>query len=113
MRYGDDFVLFVPNLNQAILMQELATHWLDRQLKLRVHIKNNVVIPANTGLHFLGHKIYAYAPLAVIDPMATKIYTTISITNAASYKSMHVPARKSKKLPWLLLQSVPTNRVIK
>jgi RNA-directed DNA polymerase len=106
VRYGDDFVLFLPSQQQALAAQQLATDWLHEELKLAVHSKNNVVVTANQGLHFLGHSIYPCSPLSADRFMIDKIRHNINPENAASYQAMHVPHRLAKQLPWLLLPIV-------
>lgn len=103
VRYGDDFVLFLRNETDAREMQAIATKWLVTILKLQVHRKNNVILPAKAGLHFLGHTIYPDSPLAVDRTMIRKIERDIDYRNFASYRAMALPKRYAKQLPWRII----------
>jgi hypothetical protein len=103
IRYGDDFVLFLSDRQKADMAKLTSTDWLSDELKLTVHAKNNVIIKANQGLYFLGHKIYPHSPLSINKVMAKKITDNVSRNNMASYKAMHLTKKQSKKLPWLLI----------
>ena len=102
VRYGDDFVLFVNNQAEAQYAQKMATEWLDSVLHLRVHRTNNMVLPAKSGLHFLGHTIHADSPPAVDRTMIHKIERDLVYRNLASYQAMALPRRFAKQVPWLL-----------
>lgn len=103
IRYGDDFVLFMNTEAEARDAQTEATSWLAKMLRLQVHRKNNVVLPAKSGLHFLGHTIHANSSLSVDQTMLRKIERDISYQNFASYQAMALPRRYSKHLPWLII----------
>ena len=100
MRYGDDFVLFVKNNSEAQNAQKLATEWLISNLYLRVHHTNNVILPAKSGLHFLGHIIYPCSPLSVDRAMMRKIQGGVNYSNTASYQAMSLPYRFARRMPW-------------
>ncbi|OGL30266.1 hypothetical protein A3D14_00210 [Candidatus Saccharibacteria bacterium RIFCSPHIGHO2_02_FULL_47_12] len=106
LRYGDDFVLFMRTQKEANEAQDVATAWLLEMLRLRVHPRNNVVIRANQGLHFLGHSIYSFLSLSVDKVMGRKVKQGLNMRNAASYKAMNLPRRVSKQLPWELLDKL-------
>jgi RNA-directed DNA polymerase len=57
LRYGDDFLLFYATRRQAHQTREIARAFLKNTLGLTVNAKNNVVVPAKSGLKFLGHTI--------------------------------------------------------
>jgi hypothetical protein len=103
MRYGDDFIIITPDQATTLLCQREATIWLKEVLKLTVHKKNDIVLPAKHGLFFLGHKIYPHAPLSVDDAMLKKIARDVNMSNVASYQAMALPRKYTKQLPWLLL----------
>jgi hypothetical protein len=103
VRYGDDFVLFLRNETDAWEMQAVATKWLVAILKLQVHRKNNVILSAKAGLHFLGHIIHSDSPLEVDRTMIRKIERDIDYRNFASYQAMALPKRYAKQLPWRII----------
>jgi len=109
MRYGDDFVLFLPSQSAAAEMQLTATIWLAENLHLQVHVKNNVIFKSSQGLHFLGHVIYPHAAISAQAHMFRKINQTIKAYNIASYQAMQLPRKQARQLPWLLLDQDQTD----
>jgi retron-type reverse transcriptase len=103
MRYGDDFVLFMPTYKDVISAKVKATQWLSNTLCLRVHAKNNNIQKAWKGLYFLGHKIYPYAPMSIDSDMQAKVYQKVTPSNVGSYSAMRLSAKRAKQLPWLLI----------
>jgi retron-type reverse transcriptase len=103
VRYGDDFVLFMPSEEAANIAQRLTTNWLLEELGLRVHARNNWVFRARFGLHFLGHAIYPSSPIAVERAMRTKINQRLTARNAVSYQTLRLPAKDRKQAPWHML----------
>ena len=103
VRYGDDFALLVRDESDARQMQAVAMKWLAAILKLQVHRKNNVVLPAKAGLHFLGHTIHSDSSLTVDRIMIRKIERDINYRNFASYQAMALPKRYAKQLPWRII----------
>ncbi|MEK7059500.1 MAG: hypothetical protein AAB971_01960, partial [Patescibacteria group bacterium] len=102
LRYGDDFILFVDNREQAIAVQKVASIWLLDSLSLRIHPKNDVLARASQGLKFLGHQIYPTSGITINKTMSKKINQRINKQNAGSYKSMHLTTKQARQLPWLL-----------
>jgi hypothetical protein len=103
-RYGDDFILFLPNKPQAKIVQQQATTWLLDNLKLQVHSRNNVIVKASQGLHYLGHNIYPHSPLSVDRLMARKVNQNVTSRNISSYKAMALSRKQRERLPWLLVE---------
>ena len=106
LRYGDDFVLFVDTKEQAEQAKEIATQWLLDKLRLKVHIKNNIVVKANRGLLFLGHQIYPSSGISIDRCMVSKIERKISQSSAGTYQAMYITKRQAKRLPWLLRELI-------
>lgn len=105
MRYGDDVLLFFSTKHKAQIAQKTCTAWLNAELSLAVHPKNDIVRKVTSGIHFLGHHIYANGHINVDSHMQRKIEQKLSVTNIATYKAMHITAKKRKKLDWSLHQS--------
>ena len=103
VRYGDDFALLVRDESDARQMQAVAMKWLAAILKLQVHRKNNVILSAKAGLHFLGRIIHSDSPLEVDRTMIRKIERDIDYRNFASYQAMALPKRYAKQLPWRII----------
>ena len=102
VRYGDDFVIFLNIEKQANKAKDISTKWLFDTLKLNIHIKNNVIIKAKYGLHFLGHWIYPTSNIVIDSNMANKIVRDINSRNASSYGAMYLTKRQKRQLSWLL-----------
>lgn len=99
VRYGDDVVMWAPNRRGAYHLQQHATQFLGSKLNLQVNPKNNVIVSASSGLHFLGHVITGL--YTVVDRHTTKaVLRKSSIKSIASYKSLHLAAVPKKQLDW-------------
>ena len=106
VRYGDDFVLFMPSEQAAVDAQRIATIWLLDNLRLRVHHqKNNAIFRTHQGLYFLGHRVYPFSPIVIDKAMREKVKRDINTQNIASYQAMHLPRKDRKQLPWLVLDT--------
>ena len=58
LRYGDDFLLFFENLNQAKAAQETASAYLLHTLNLTVNPRQDLLLAPKKCFVFLGCKIY-------------------------------------------------------
>jgi retron-type reverse transcriptase len=103
LRYGDDFLLFVPTRRQAYLAHGAATDFLRQQLELRVNPKNDVVVPARDGLKFLGHVI-TDTFLAVDKHTTRLILGRVAPRNISSYRALSLAPEVKNQLDWLLLE---------
>lgn len=106
LRYGDDFIMFFKNREEAGLAGEIATRWLQDKLKLTVHPANNFIFKASWGLHFLGHRLYPNAVPTIDKTMRAKIRRDVSIRNVNSYRSMKLTQKQHKELSWLIHSKV-------
>lgn len=103
LRYGDDFLLFVPTRRQAYLAYGAATDFLRQNLQLRVNPKNDVVVPASDGLRFLGHVITG--DFLMVDQHTTKLaLDRLTPRNASSYRALPLAPEVKSQLDWLLLE---------
>ncbi|HVV26182.1 MAG TPA: reverse transcriptase/maturase family protein [Candidatus Saccharimonadales bacterium] len=103
LRYGDDFLLFVPTRRQAYLAHGAATDFLRNDLKLRINPKNDVVVPARDGLKFLGH-VVTDTFLAVDKHTTRLILERVAPRNVSSYRALPLVAEAKDQLDWLLLE---------
>jgi RNA-directed DNA polymerase len=103
IRYGDDFLLFLPSRRQAYLSHGQATGFLHDNLKLALNPKNDVVVAAHDGLKFLGHNITA-------NFMTVDRYTTRNVLrkaawhNLSSYRALSLTKAAKNQLDWILLE---------
>lgn len=103
LRYGDDFLLFLPTRHQAYVASWQAADYLQQTLKLVVNPKNTVIVPASSGLKFLGQAVSD--TFSVVDKHTTRrVLGRIAPHNTSSYRSLPlVPAAKNQ-LDWILLE---------
>jgi RNA-directed DNA polymerase len=106
VRYGDDFVCFMNNYDQAINAQAVSSAWLFDKMRLEIHQKNNLIFKSKSGIYFLGHKIYPRLPMVVDKTMQAKIRRKVDLHNASSYKAMQLSRKYKKQIPWLMLDSL-------
>lgn len=58
VRYGDDFLLFFSRHNEALCTKKLVEDFLQSNLSLSLNEKNDQIVQAKQGLHFLGVEIF-------------------------------------------------------
>ena len=88
-RYGDDFLLFCRTRKQARELRLRAKIFLSSDLGLSLNPKNDIVVPAKTGLKFLGHDITRVS--VTVDKHTTKrVIERLNSQNAASYKALYL-----------------------
>jgi hypothetical protein len=110
MRYGDDFLLFARTQSEALRFQGDAAAWLRKNLRLKLHTKNNVIIQPKCGVHILGHWTYPKYQLIVDKTMKRKISRDLTVSNAATYKSMRVPKRMRHQMSHRLTPKTLSNK---
>lgn len=103
VRYGDDFILICPTRRAAFALRGQAEDFLHQHLRLSINPKSNVVVPAASGLKFLGHDITRAA--VIVDRHTTKrILPKIGWHNVSSYKALALPTEAKNSLDWILLE---------
>jgi len=105
IRYGDDFLLFYPTSRQARQARENAKDFLKNNLDLRLNPKNDVIVPAGSGLKFLGHTITGEA-LAVDEYTTRRVLKRIDHHNASSYRALYLAKDVKDGLDWILLNEL-------
>ena len=105
VRYGDDTVMWYRTRQQAELARRRARKYLAEKLHLMVNPKNDVIVPARAGLHFLGHVItYSYV---VVDKHTTQLVLKKATGQSiASYKALLLARIPRQQLDWLLLDEI-------
>lgn len=100
IRYGDDFLLISKDLSHLNFCREHLTIFLDQVLKLTVHSKNNIVVSARAGVHFLGCDIYPTGR-RLRKRMYNRIKQRLNFTNSSSYRALLLKHSKNKMIKWL------------
>jgi hypothetical protein len=93
------------NRREAFRARERGTEFLRRELGLVVNLKNDVVVPCASGLHFLGHVIMgAYA---VVDRRTTeRALMRVSLENLASYKALRLAKWPRRELDFRVFDEI-------
>lgn len=60
LRYGDDFIILVDSKAKIEESRSSAVDFLNNRLNQQINTKNDIIIKAKQGLHFLGSIIYAH-----------------------------------------------------
>jgi hypothetical protein len=105
VRYGDDFVLWLPDELSAHQAQIVGVQFLKDELRLSVNHKHDHVQPAHKKLAYLGVELWPYS-----SRLNKRVYhrTTdkLTIQNAASYHAItkqYLPVRYHKRFTQNLL----------
>lgn len=103
IRYGDDFSIFCSTSHSTYKIRALATSFLLNNLRLTVNPKNDIIIPSQYGLKFLGHNITK--SYTVVNKHTTRnVLNKLNWRNAPSYKALTLSETDKKRLDWILLE---------
>ena len=105
LRYGDDFVIFVDNREQAVKYRALMKQFLDERLLLTLHARNDVIFPCREGLKFLGCVIYPNNRMLKKRVWKRVLGRTVR-NNIASYSGLvraHCDEEKTRHFDWHVL----------
>ncbi|MCL2038529.1 reverse transcriptase domain-containing protein [Candidatus Saccharibacteria bacterium] len=89
LRYGDDFILFLPSRAAALAAQTQLARFLARELKMSLNPQNTIIVKSCHGLRFLGH-IITPGHLRVDPTTTAKIQKNASPHNIASFRKLHL-----------------------
>ena len=105
VRYGDDVLMWAKNRADAEALRRQSVQFLGETLGLHVNPKNDYIVPARRGLHFLGHAVTS--SYIVVDKHTTRSVLRKSRSgNIASYKSLRLAIMPKKQLDWQLLDEL-------
>jgi hypothetical protein len=99
VRYGDDFVLWLPDKKAAAQARHIGTLFLKEQLQLRTNPKHDHIQPARHKLAYLGVDIWP-SGRRLQKRTKQRIDGKVNLKNAASYHSLmdkHQPKRYKKR----------------
>lgn len=108
LRYGDDFIIFSSDEDELSQIKLLTADFIEKELKLNLHTKNNLIIEAEHGLKFLGVVLYS-SGRSLSKRNQTRIKDRINLRNSGSYWgviSQHGEAEDIKDFQWNLLNSI-------
>lgn len=92
-------MVFCPNQVHTQDVKQLASDWLIQNLSLKTHSTNNIIVSANSGLKFLGHRIYADS-ITIDKNNSRKVAQLSSTDDLASYSAMNLSEKQQKLLLW-------------
>ncbi|MDP3696951.1 MAG: RNA-directed DNA polymerase [Candidatus Taylorbacteria bacterium] len=87
LRYGDDFIVIHVNKKELIETRALVIAFLKEKLDLDLHSKNDIIIKAKWGLHFLGTHIFPRG-MRLNGRNRKRIFTRLNLKNASSYHGL-------------------------
>ncbi len=97
LRYGDDFLLFAARPAEAAHYRDIVSRFLRDNLRLRVHGRNNVIVPACRGLHFCGYDLFPTGR-RLRPATAARMEANLRFGNIGSYFGLALSERREKPL---------------
>ena len=105
LRYGDDFIIVASNRRQVRAIRAEAEMFLARELGLYLHPRNDVIVAAEQGLHFLGHVVTPR--YVVVDRYTSRAaLQKVHMCNVSSYAALHLATYVKRELHWRLLDQL-------
>jgi RNA-directed DNA polymerase len=108
VRYGDDFIIITRTRESIEEMRQRSTKFLLERLSLALHEKNNVIVRARWGLHFLGMRIFPKG--RTLNPRnLARIKNRLTMKNVASYGGLikkHMKQKHIKAFHWDVMEKL-------
>lgn len=98
LRYGDDFVVFVPTQAAAVELRTRILSFCRDELGLTINPKQDVIVPVRRGLHFLGVEIYPTGRRLRARHWQ-RIQDRLTSRNIASYREL-IARHNPKQIRW-------------
>ncbi len=108
LRYGDDFVIFGKDNDSLLQTRMQIINFIETELKLDLHSRNNLVVETKHGLKFLGVVLYP-SGRKLSKRNQIRIKDRANLRNSGSYWgiiSQHGTAEKVKNFQWDLLNLI-------
>lgn len=105
LRYGDDFIILSPDLDQLRGFRTSVMAYLSDSLKLSINTQADIITKAKEGIHFLGVEIYP-SGRRLSRRNWQKIITRLSLANYSSYSGLvkqNCSDNKKQIVNWLVL----------
>lgn len=106
LRYGDDFIIIEADRNQLISNKLIITKFIEAKLKLEINPKNDIIVKARSGLHFLGVEIFPKGR-RLKKRNWQRAEERLNVQNVASYKGLidkHSNKKSKKYFNWVISQ---------
>ena len=108
LRYGDDFIILTKTRTDINAIRENSQKFLFAELRLSINPKNDIIIQARQGLHFLGVDIFPKGR-RLNKRNTGRLKQRLDINNAASYYGFiraHSNVKSRKALNWAILEQL-------
>ena len=108
LRYGDDFIIFSKTKENLLRIKMQTTVFIENSLKLKLHVKNNLIVRAKYGLKFLGVILYPNGR-KLSKRNKIRIRQRLNSRNSSSYWGTvlhHSTTKKIKNFQWDLLKTL-------
>jgi RNA-directed DNA polymerase len=106
LRYGDDFLSVWPTRADAEAARSAVSTFLRADLRLRLHPRNDVIVPARAGVRFCGYDIF-HGGRRLKAGSAQRWRTHLRLGNFGSYAGLvrsEGCARSLRAFHWRVLQ---------
>lgn len=100
VRYGDDFIVTMKACKELESCKKEVNGVVSNILKLRLHSKNNIIVPVRQGVHFLGCDIYPTGR-RLRKRVYNRILKRLSYENCSSYRALVIKHSKQKMIQWI------------
>lgn len=107
LRYGDDFIIAANNKSFLEDTKLKVKDFLKQKLGLTINPKNDILIEARHGLHFLGIHIFPNGR-RLNKRALMRSYIKLNYKNIGSYHGLvhqHGNAKKIKEFQWKILET--------
>jgi RNA-directed DNA polymerase len=84
LRYGDDFIVMHPSLEELVRLRCRVMRFLEQTLQLRLNPKNDKIIKAAHSLKFIGVSAFPY-DRKLNRRSANRVKRRLNFLNAGSY----------------------------
>ncbi len=108
LRYGDDFIIITPTRIVTEKMRFQAIEFIQIELGLEINRRNDIIVPAKRGIHFLGVDIFPQGRRLKRRNWQRAV-ARINPTNAASYHGFvgqHSQEKRIKEFDWIILEKL-------
>ena len=100
VRYGDDFIIISDDFEHLQLCRENLVVFIDQILKISIHATNNIIIPVQRGIHFLGCDIFPNGR-RLRKRVYNRIRQRLNYQNSSSYRAVVSAHAKKKMIKWV------------
>lgn len=108
LRYGDDFVLIEPNLENLELFRTKTINFLKDELKLEINLKCDKIIKFQHGLKYLGVKLWP-SGRTLNRRNISRIKQSLKPNNISSYSGLarkHMNSKQVKRFYWMVFEKL-------